>query len=79
MSRKIPNASEMGRKGGQKLVETRGSAYMAEIGARGRETIKKNDPEFYKRIQRLSVEARRKNKAARESGVNKVIDLLSGK
>lgn len=82
MSRKLPNASEMGRKGGMKLREERGSRYFAEIGAKGRASIKKNDPDFYNRLSRAGVEARERKKALREkeqkSPLSKLTKLLTG-
>jgi hypothetical protein len=86
MSRKIPNASEMGRKGGKKRFEKIGSKGMAELAKKGRETIRQNNPDFYKNVlAQAGVEGRRKKKELRlkeeqekKSSVNKLSKLLSG-
>lgn len=80
MSKKILNASEMGKKGGNRLKELRGSTYFAEIGAKGRQAIRKKDPDFYKRLSRLGVQARKRRKIeAKQSSVDRFANILIGK
>lgn len=60
---KVLTHEEFSRRGGEKTLETRGKDFLGEIAKKGGEATKaKADPEYYKRIQRLSVEARKKNK-----------------
>lgn len=85
MSRKIPNASEMGRKGGNTTLERLGSRHFAQIGVKGRATILRNDPDFYKRLSEAGMHGREVKKQ-REIEANWPVDdttrlarLLSGR
>jgi hypothetical protein len=72
MSRKLLNASEMGKRGGKKLAEMKqGTTYYADISKKGRETLKKKDPEFYQRLAAQGFhtqEVKRQTKIAKELG-----------
>jgi hypothetical protein len=88
MSRKIPNASQMGRVGGKKRAEMAGSEGMKEIGAKGNIAIKEKyaGTDFFKERSRKATEARLRKKAEKEeaeaksrSPFHKLTDILSGK
>lgn len=66
MKKRILNASEMGKVGGKRKFEKYGKEHMAQIGAKGRETIKKKDPDFYKRLSAAGVAARLKKMAEKK-------------
>lgn len=75
MSRNIPNAAEIGKKGGVTTVERHGNEHMSEIAKRS-VTGKKRDPEYFKNLSKMGIAAR---KAKKRSSIDKVADLLSGK
>jgi hypothetical protein len=88
MSRKIPNASQMGKQGGKKRFEQIGSEGMAEIGAKGNDVIREKykDTDFFKERSKKATEARLRKKKEREeaeaksrSPFHKLTDILSGK
>lgn len=80
MSRKIPNAQEMGREGGKAVVEKYGSSYMSDLAKKGRESVKLNDPDYYKRLSQAGVAARMaKRKKAKANTAEKLSDLIFGK
>lgn len=82
MSRKLPDASEMGKKGGQKRFETIGSEGMAEMAKKANQAMREKGDEFLKERARKSVESRKRNKKLRkekESSVGKLISSLTGK
>jgi general stress protein YciG len=78
MSRKIPNASEMGKRGGDKVVKLYGPEHMSKIAKKGRENVLKNDPEFYKRLSEAGLKARMAKKKAKNSQTNRLAQLLTG-
>jgi general stress protein YciG len=86
MSRKILNASEMGRKGGNRMKELKaGTSYYADINVKGRETILKRDPDFYKNLAKQGYHARQvklqemiAKQIGDRSGINALAKLLKG-
>lgn len=87
MSRKIPNAKEMGSKGGKKTFRRIGPEGMAEIGAKGNEAIKKKyeGTDFFKERSKKAVAARLKKKEEKKkiednkkSPLGKLTSILTG-
>lgn len=80
MSRKIPNASEMGKKGGEKLKAIKPPEYWREIGMKGNEAMKEKfkDTDFFKERSRKAILAKQKKRKMRNSSLEKVASLLRG-
>ena len=86
MSRKIKNASEMGRMGGKSRFEKIGSEGMAEMSRKGHQIRKKRDPEFYDRLWRSGYHVRqvklqkhiKSQIKVTGNGVEKFTKLLTG-
>lgn len=67
---------ELSRKGGRTTLKKHGSAHFREIGAKGRESLIKKDPEFFKKLSKQGILARKKKKIA--PGMVKILDALAG-
>jgi len=83
MSRNLPNAAEMGRRGNKALIERYGSNHMSELAKKRQQQILKEDPDYYRRLAAAGLHAREVKKQARikkEIEENRsVIDILTGK
>lgn len=55
--RKLIDISDA-RRGGENTKKNHGPDYYAEIGAKGRASIRKKDPDFYKRLAAAGFHAR---------------------
>lgn len=78
MAKKFTSITDFARSGGEALRDKYGSEHFARLGAKGRETIKKKDPEFYSRIGKISAQKRAQRKKERESGLGEVMDIITG-
>lgn len=79
MSRKILNASEIGKIGGQTTVEKHGADHMLEIGMKGNETMRKLGKDFLRQRALKAAESRKKNREAKRNSLEVLGDLLQGK
>jgi len=80
MSRKIPNASEMGRTGGKRLVEKYGKDHMAKISKIGRKNVQKRDPEYFDRLAKAGLHAREvkiQTRIAKELGEHSAVEKFA--
>lgn len=79
IKKKDPTLKEMSSKGGKTTYARHGSDHFAKLGKKGRASLIKKDPDFYKRLSKKGIEARKRKREEAKNPLSAISNLLTGK